>query len=128
MSLILVTVLIETRIKLIAQISVLLLHICHEVFLSTKAFGQHDRTLSSIVVLVFHRFYTVHLHSSFLNYVSLLSDAQTFKIIETDSHLFIKMTREKTSSMHVIFARFIVPESFMVLLINRQASDVLLLR
>ena len=30
--------------------------------------------------------------------------------------------------MHVIFARLIVPESFVVLLVHRQASNILLLR
>lgn len=74
MSLLLVAVLIQTRIKLVTQVGVLL-HICHEVFLSTKALCQHDGTLSSVMVLVFHRFYTVHLDCPLLDNISLLSDA-----------------------------------------------------
>lgn len=30
--------------------------------------------------------------------------------------------------MHVVFTRFIIPESFVVLLVHRQASNILLLR
>jgi len=102
--------------------------VVEEVFiLLSKSFLQHDRALTSIVILVLHSLNFVHLNSPFLDNVSLLADAESFQIIKANAHLVVKVAGKESSCIHIVFAWFVVPKPLMILFFHWKAPYILCL-
>ena len=68
-----------------------------------------------------------HLLGSCLYYVSLLSNAHVFEVLETNAHLSIQMRRKLASGVHVK-AQFVMVPEYLVLLVKGWYDSIVFAR
>ena len=62
---------------------------------------QTSDSLTAIVILELHRLKAIHLSSTLLNNLALLTHAQALEVFEADAHKRVEVTRMPAGSIHV---------------------------